>query len=116
MAFSESEVARHLQDIETHFWAKRRPPLNLRDKIREGQRIAGQSVELFYMRPGWRDPSEWHEESIAKATYVRSRRVWRVYWKRADLRWHPYPEGREVDSLRAFLRLVDEDKFACFFG
>ena len=116
MAFTEDEIVGHMRDIEQYFWSKRRPPLGIRNQIREGQRLERQSVELFMIRPDWKDPSVWHEEAIAKTNYVRSRGVWRVYWKRADGRWHPYPEKREVATLRAFLRLVDEDKYCCFFG
>lgn len=116
MAFTDDEIARYLGEIEKHFWSKRRPPLEIRDKVREGQRVEGQSVELFLVRPRWNNPSQQVEEPIAKATWVRSRKRWKVYWQRADLKWHLYDEQREVSSLRAFLELVDEDKFGCFWG
>lgn len=90
--------------------------MEIRDAVREGQRVEGQSVELFFVRPVWDDPSQETEESIAKATLVRSRGKWRVYWKRADLRWHSYANKPEVNSLRDFLQLVDEDRYCCFFG
>lgn len=116
MAFTSEETARHLQELEKYFWSKRRPPLDIRDQIREGQRLEGQSVELFFMRPAWNDPTNWLEESIAKTTYVRSSGMWKIYWKRADGRWHPYPQRKQVATLRAFLRLVHEDRYCCFFG
>lgn len=53
---------------------------------------------------------------VAKATYVRSRDHWRVYWQRADLRWHRYDPAPEVATVQGFLDLVDEDAYACFFG
>lgn len=37
MAFTDAEIAEHTTTIETLFWSKRRPPLHLRDKVREGQ-------------------------------------------------------------------------------
>tara|TARA_B110000444_G_scaffold52520_1_gene48499 strand:- start:352 stop:570 length:219 start_codon:yes stop_codon:yes gene_type:complete len=72
MAFTPDEIARHLQDLEKYFWSKRRPPLGIPHQIREGQRLEGQSVELFFMRPAWNDPTDWLEESIARTTYVQS--------------------------------------------
>ena len=56
------------------------------------------------------------EESIAKIKYVRSRQVWRLYWKRADLKWHAYQPCPEVKSLATALRVIDKDACNCFFG
>jgi hypothetical protein len=97
-------------------WAKRRPPLHLRGKVREGQRIEGYEIELFLVRPLFFDPAREIEESIAKARYVRSRDVWQVFWQRADMKWHRYAPRPEVKSLEAFLKLVDQDANGCFWG
>jgi len=53
---------------------------------------------------------------VAKATYVRSRGVWRVFWQRRDLKWHSYEPKPEVKSVDEFALLVSEDTHACFFG
>ena len=116
MAFSEIEIARYTDLAEKLIWSKHRPPLHLRDQVREGQRIAGHEIELFLVRPLHFDPTRHVEESIAKARYVQNRDVWQVFWKRADLKWHAYPPRREVKSLEAFLKLVDEDANGCFWG
>jgi uncharacterized protein Usg len=47
---------------------------------------------------------------------VKAQDVWRVFWQRADLKWHRYDPAPEVPSLEDFLQLVQEDKHACFFG
>jgi len=116
MAFSELEIAEHTTVLERVFWAKRRPPLHLRDKMREGQRIAGQSVELFFVRLRWDDPTSQIEESIAKLTFVRASGHWRIFWKRADGKWHRYPPVPEATTLTAALLVVHQDANACFFG
>ena len=116
MAFNNVEIARYAGLIEKLIWAKRRPPLHLRDKVREGQRIEGHEIELFLVRPMFSDPTREIEESIAKARYVKSRDVWRVFWKRADMKWHRYLPRPEVKSLESFLKLVDEDANGCFWG
>lgn len=116
MAFTDLEIAEHTGLIEKLLWSRRRPPLHLRAEIREGQRFAGHAIEFFFVRPRYDRPSQWIEESIAKVQYVRSRRVWRLYWKRADGKWHSYPPRREVKTLAAALRLIDEDACNCFFG
>ncbi len=116
MAFSDAEIARYADLIEKLIWAKRRPPLHLRHKVREGQRIKGSEIELFLVRPLFSDPTRQIEHAIAKTRYVKSRNVWRVFWQRADLKWHWYPPQPEVKSLERFLKLVDEDANCCFWG
>ena len=76
----------------------------------------GRSVEIFEIRAGWEDPALKHEEAVAKARYLKTRNVWLVYWKRADLKWHRYDPAPEVRTIDAFLKLVDEDEYACFYG
>ncbi len=116
MAFTDAEIASYAALVETLIWKKHRPALHLRDRVREGQRIAGSEVELFLVRPLFRDPTRHTEQSIAKARYVKTRDVWQVFWKRADLKWHRYPPRPEVKTLAAFLKLVDEDANGCFWG
>lgn len=116
MAFNEQEISQHLETIENEFWVKHRPPINLRDKIREGQRISGQSIELFFERPAFQRPGKFIEESVAKICYVRSRDVWELYWQRADLKFHRYDPQPEVASLSRALAVIGEDSNCCFFG
>lgn len=116
MAFTENETAAILSQLEDEFWAHHRPPLELRDKLREGQRIAGQSIELFLNRPAFEVPGEWIEEAIAKIRYFRSQDVWVIYWQRADLKWHRYDPCPEVETLSEALATIHEDAHACFFG
>lgn len=116
MPFTETEIAEHSALIEELFWSRRRPPLRLRDKIREGQRFDGLAIELFFVRPAYQRPGEFSEEPIVKLRYVRKHEVWRIYWMRADLKWHAYPPCPEVTTLDEALRIVDEDANCCFFG
>ena len=116
MAFNEPEKDACLETLENEFWFHRRPPLDLREQIREGQRISGQSIELFFLRPAFNNPEEWIEDPITKITYVRSRDHWRIYWMRADLKWHRYPPDPEAKTLSAALRIIRKDECACFFG
>jgi len=116
MAFTDIEIAGHTGLIEQLLWSVRRPPLHLRDQIREGQRFTGHAIEFFYVRPAFERPGEQVEESIAKVQFVRTRKVWRLYWKRADGKWHGYQPCLESPSLTAALGAVNEDAYSCFFG
>jgi hypothetical protein len=109
MAFTDSEIAEHTALIEQLLWSRRRPPLHLRDQMREGQRFTGHAIEFFFVRPRFDAPREMIEESIAKVQFVRSRGVWRLYCKRADLKWHGYQPFPEPPTLAEALRAMDQD-------
>jgi len=90
LALFEFEIKK-IEEAIAAFMEKRRPPVSLRSKLDLGYRISGQSVELFETRPRWNKPDHLLMESaFAKATYVRTKKVWKIYWMRADLKWHGY--------------------------
>lgn len=116
MAFSEFETKR-LAKVVAAFVDRHRPPAHIRPKLDLGFRVIGQSVEIFEVRPRWQGvPGEKMETSAAKATYVKTRDVWHVFWQRADLKWHSYQPVPQVGSIEEFLALVAKDEHACFFG
>ncbi|MGE0342243.1 MAG: DUF3024 domain-containing protein [Porticoccaceae bacterium] len=116
MAFSEFETKR-LKKVVGAFIEKHRPAPHIRSKLDLAFRINGQSIEIFEIRPRWKGaPGETMEHRVAKATYVKTQELWRVFWMRADLKWHSYPPVPRVGSVEEFLALVAEDKHACFFG
>jgi hypothetical protein len=116
LALNDIELARVRRALDG-FLEKRRPPPHIRPELDIGYRISGQSVEIFERRPVWRGaPGESSEHAFAKATYVRTREVWRIFWLRQDLKWHGYEPAAEVESIDAFCRVVDEDHYHCFFG
>lgn len=115
MTISEFEIKKCEKDLEV-FMKKHRPPANIRNEVDFSYRIENQSVEIFEIRPHWSNPSEKIETPIAKATYVKTQKLWKVYWQKSDLKWHSYEPLSEVKSLEQFLITVGEDKHACFFG
>lgn len=98
------------------FMEKRRPAISIRSKLDLGYRISGQSLELFEIRPKWDKPEIVLEHAFAKTTYVRTQKVWKIFWMRADLKWHSYEPVPEVNSVEKFLAVVDRDEYSCFFG
>ena len=115
MAFNEFETRKYTKIMEEYI-GKRRPPAHIRDKLDVGFRIKGQSIEIFEIRPAWNDPGLKIEPAVAKITFVRTQNCWKVFWMRADLKWHGYDPGREVKTLEDFLAVVDNDKYGCFWG
>ena len=102
--------------LEDAFWTRRRPPLHVREQMRDGQRFTDQAIELFFVRPAYNRPGHYTEEAIAKVQLVRTQNVWRIFWKRADGKWHGYTPCSKAKSLAAALRVIDEDAHSCFFG
>lgn len=115
MAFTDAERRRH-ERLVAKYIERRRPPEELRDKIDLSFRIEGQSIVIFTIRPVWLQPDQKHESPAAKAIFVRTKNNWKVFWMRADLKWHVYPPKPTVKTLGQFLKLVEEDKYCCFWG
>jgi hypothetical protein len=115
MALSEFEIKRCEKLLGTYL-EKRWPPVEIRNELDLGFRIIGQSIEIFEIRPAWRQPGVRIEHSVAKATYVKSSKVWKIYWKRADLKWHGYQPAPQVKTIEEFIAVVDKDEFGCFYG
>jgi hypothetical protein len=115
MAFSAFELKMFDKALRG-FIERRRPPAHMRDQLDFGYRITGQSIEIFEIRPVWNDPLKKMECPIAKATWVKSRKIWKIFWQRADLQWHRYEPDPQVRSLETFLDIVQRDDDACFFG
>ena len=115
MAFNELD-RRRIEKAMAEFLAKRRPPPHIRPELDIGYRLIDQSVELFEIRPQWDDRSIIREHPFARATYVRTQKLWKVFWQRADLKWHGYEPAPAVKSIDDFLAIVDADQYACFFG
>jgi hypothetical protein len=115
MTLSEFEIKR-CEKLVAEFIQERRPPAHLRAELDFAFRIDGQSVEIYSIRPHWSDRRKKLEHPIAKATYNKSKRNWKVFWQRADLRWHGYQPHPLAASIEEFLDIVREDSHACFFG
>jgi hypothetical protein len=116
MALGEIERAR-IAKVVGAFVEAHRPPPHIRPELDLCFRLSGQSVEIFEIRPRWRGaPGETMEHAVAKATYIKTRALWKVFWQRADLKWHAYQPVPQVGSIEKFLDLVAEDRHACFFG
>ncbi len=115
MALSEFELKKYEKAV-TAFIERNRPPAHIRKELDLSYRITDQSIEIFEICPRWDNPKEIMESSVAKATYVKRQGIWKIYWQRADLKWHsyePYPEAKDIEE---FLGVVEADSNECFFG
>lgn len=112
------DVKKSVEIIEVmeNYISKVRPEPEIRDQLDISYEIDNQSIILNEIRPFWANPEEILISGYAKATFIKSTNLWKIFWKRADNKWHSYAPVPEVGKLTDFLKLVDEDKFGCFKG
>lgn len=114
MTLSIIKTADIIEAME-NFLERMRPPEDFRDKLDIGYRIENQSIFIFEIRPKWDKPQQKIESPFAKATYVKSKKQWKAYWMRGNLKWYPY-EPAVFSTLQNFLKEVETDPKHCFFG
>ena len=115
MAISEFEIKRY-EKIVGQYIEKRRPAPPIRNQVDLTFRIEGQNITIYEIREVWNQPGKKIESPISKAKYVKITKTWKIYWQRADLKWHRYEPTPEVKTIEEFLTVVEEDEYACFWG
>ena len=98
------------------FIEKRRPPAEIRDQLDYRADISGAEVIIVEVRPRFDDKKQKIEHPVARAKWVATRKKWRLYWMRSDLKWHSYEPLPEAATLRVILSEVHRDPHCCFFG
>jgi hypothetical protein len=115
MAFRKEELEQW-EPLIKQFISEQRPPEKVRDQVDLDYVIEKQSIIIFEIRPRMDAPEEKLKFLIAKATWVRRQKVWKIYWQQADMEWHKYEPLPQVDTLELFIDEVDKDPYACFWG
>lgn len=88
----------------------------LRDVVDLAYVIENQSIIIYEIRPHFTIPAYKVESHIAKATFIKAKNCWKVYWLRANLKWHVYDPQPTVKTLQEFVELVEKDEHGCFWG
>lgn len=115
MALSPSQLTECLRAVGA-FIEKRRPAPEVRPKLDYRAHVRGSTVDIVSVRPAWNNPKAKREDPIARMRWIAKQQVWRLYWMRADLKWHSYPNMPETTTLAEALAEVDADPLCCFFG
>ena len=114
MVFAEIELAR--VDKAVGGMCRRRTKPEIRDQLRLEYSVKRHDIEIYEVRPHWRNPGEEMQTPVAKIKYVRSAEEWRLYWMRQDLKWHFYEPFGISSNLEELVDVVDKDEMCCFFG
>jgi hypothetical protein len=104
----EQEIKQFLKEI--------RPPIEIRSKLDIGYSFIENSLEIFEIRPRWDDPSIIMNSSVAKTKFIKSKNIWKIYWKRANGKWVIYDPKPEVKTLSEFFKILKKDEYCVFWG
>ena len=115
MAIDTLQTLDVIEAMENYI-AKNRPPKKIRKDLDLSYKIEDQSIIIFEIRPQWDNREIIREHLVAKTTFVKAKNQWKVFWMRADGKWHSYPEKPTVKSVKEFCKIVEEDEYHCFFG
>ena len=99
-------------------WANKRNRPELLDQYRLEVDVAPVSITIFECRPPWRpggDPS-WTRFPIARLRYTQSKRIWTLYWRDRNLKFHRYEPSAPTESLDELLDEIDADRTGIFWG
>lgn len=97
---------------------RKRPPKEIRHKLDLGFKFEKSTFEIFEVRPVWSspDPNDYQKSSFVKFSYVKSRKIWKLYWMRASGKWElykPFPLSKSLDKI---IECIDADVNGCFYG
>ena len=95
---------------------KHRPPEEIRSKLDIGYTYQGQNIFLEEIRPQWNKPEIIRRYPYAKIRYVKTQKIFKLYWQRASLKWELYEPFPESSHLQKLLDVVAEDGYGCFKG
>ena len=103
--------------VESYIMAKR-PPIEIRSKLDIGFSYDNNTFEIFEIRPVYSspDPNDYMKSSFAKFRYIKTQKVWKLYWKRASGKWvsyEPFPESSNLDDI---INCIEGDAYGCFYG
>lgn len=115
MAFTSEEKQTIEEKIQA-FLDRKRPRKDIRHLVDLDCKIKGQSILIYEVRPHPVHPEEKIYPAVAKATYNKSRKIWKIYWQRANLKWEAYPPCPVVGDPDLFFKEVEEDRAGCFYG
>ena len=108
----ETDVAR------VQRWCRTRVPDHVRDEVRIEADVAERHLTIVECRPPWRADfgPEWTRFPIARLRYTKATRLWSLYWRDRNLKFHEYDRVPPSPSVEELLAEVDRDPTAIFWG
>ena len=95
---------------------RRRSPARFERELKFVYEVDGHNVSIYEIRAQWDNPEKQTKLGVARLKFVRTRKEWKLYWMRRDLKWHLYDPSEMPKDLDALVKIVDEDRYGAFFG
>jgi hypothetical protein len=95
-----------------------RVPAEMSDLVRVECEEDPRAATVVEWRPPWRedDGPEWTRIPIARLRYVRSSRLWTLYYHRHTGRWERYPLLGSMTRIEPLLAELEQDPICVFWG
>jgi hypothetical protein len=108
----ETDVAR------VQRWCRARVPDHVRDQVRVEADLAERHPTIVECRPPWQPDigPEWTRFPIARLRYAKATRLWSLYWRDRNLKFHANDRVPASASVEELLAEVDRDPTAIFWG
>lgn len=99
-------------------WAQGQVPEHVRDQLRIDIDVSDRAVTVVECRPPWRSTAgtEWTRFPVARLRYTKAARVWSLYWRDSNERFHLYDQLPPSRSVQKLLDEIDADPTALFWG
>jgi hypothetical protein len=92
-----------------------RPPVEIRDKLDIGFTFEKNTVLLLEIRPNFMKPDEIMQRPFAKIRFIKSKKIWKLYWMRGNLTWLEYIKS-DFETIQKVFEVIKKDEDGCFFG
>ncbi|MGH9367177.1 MAG: DUF3024 domain-containing protein [Thermoanaerobaculia bacterium] len=95
---------------------KKRVPPHVRDEVRLVVEIEGPRATIYEERAPWNGRGDWTRGGVARFRYLAKERLWTLYWRDRNGRWHFYEHARPAPTIDRLLAEVDRDPTGIFWG
>lgn len=93
-------------------------PSTVRDEVRIELDEDPRSLTILECRPPRRKElgPEWTRFPIARLRYTKSRRVWELFWRDKNLKFHLFDLAKPSGNIETLLAEIDSDPTGIFWG
>ena len=100
-------------------WCDDRVPGHVRDQVRVECDVGSRHLTIVECRPPWGAAdagSAWTRFPIARLRYTKASKLWSLYWRDRNLRFHEYDRIGPTARVGDLLDEIDSDPTAIFWG
>ena len=93
-------------------------PFDARDQVRIELDEEPRSVTIMECRPPFSEEygPEWTRFPIARLRYTNARRVWELFWRDRNLKFHLYEDAKPTGNVETLLEEIKQDRICIFWG